>query len=242
MGFQAESREVSLRGLGGIYNAAFVELERTSSGRPEQRTRRGKRDVRRFEVPKGQREIIIRVFKEARWHIADEDVDGTEERRAELLGHELIPPAEIPGTRRNEDAAARLKVRAEAIAASEAAGQVGVWEWCRSILAADDFAKLRQLPPEKWGTYLESQNAEIEEAFCAGKQSAKVVIGIRTFEIVFENGEFAKQVDHKMKKRRHVRRRLVSPQERDGMFKNVVPSNEDVSGDEERECAICCST
>lgn len=241
-GFQQRRREVQLLGLGGFYDGAVVELERTRSGRPEQKTRRGRRDVRRLEVPRRAKEVVVRVIKESRWKIADDgdESHATEERRTQLLGHEHIPAKEVPGTRSMRDDGAALETRAEVVAAGGAAGHVGLWEWCRAVLVPDSLDELGQLSGELWGLYLESQNEEIETAFRDGKHSVKIVIGIRTYEIVFDTAEYGRQLDHAMRKRRHVRRRLMPPADRDMRFREA--SRAAAGGTTGHECAICCST
>merc|ERR1711974_124784 len=97
---------------------------------------------------------------------------------------------------------------------------------------------LSAIPAEKWGTYSEAQNAAVEEAFRSGRPSVKTCIGIREYEIIFDGPSSAQQVDHKLKKRRLVRRRLVTPDERERSCRALCNSEE--TGD--LACSICVST
>merc|ERR1711974_473302 len=101
-------------------------------------------------------------------------------------------------------------------------GHVALWEWCRSATPGKD---LSSVPAEQWGTYTEDQNTAVEEAFSAGRSSTKVCVGIRQYEIIFDGPDYGQQVDHKMEKRRVVRRRLVSPAERERYWKSLSGSS-----------------
>eukprot|EP00401_Gymnodinium_catenatum_P042189 CAMPEP_0117460598 /NCGR_PEP_ID=MMETSP0784-20121206/2090_1 /TAXON_ID=39447 /ORGANISM="" /LENGTH=434 /DNA_ID=CAMNT_0005254275 /DNA_START=15 /DNA_END=1317 /DNA_ORIENTATION=+ len=239
--YQMGQRSVSLRGLGGFYDKATVEFEKTRSGRPEQRTGKGSRDVRRLLVSHDTKEIAIHVVKESRWRASDEVVPGAEFRCTPLLGHEPIPDDEIVGERTmTEDPTQQERI--EAANAGTAKGLVGLWEWCRSTRL--HVQELNNVPPQEWGLYVESQNATIEEAFKAGRPSAKIVIGIRAFEIVFDGAEHGRQVDHSFRKMRHVRRRLLTSSERNTEFEQAAKAaaSSAVSNLGDNECAICCSS
>merc|ERR1740139_2073657 len=76
------------------------------------------------------------------------------------------------------------------------------------------------------------------------KPSMPVSIGIRSYELIFETPEGGRQVDHAMKKRRFVRRRLVTPKEQVEMLKSAA-SDEVVALSPEladMECAICADS
>lgn len=135
-----------------------------------------------------------------------------------------------------EEHALRKKAISEAIQQGDAEGLVGLWEWCR-LAAAEDFD---EVPAELWGVYSEEQNAEIEAGFRELKSSVKVTIGIREYEICFEGPVRGKQVDHALRKRRHVRRRLASPEDQRAMLLGATAAQLD--GElAEMDCAICCA-
>eukprot|EP00927_Polykrikos_kofoidii_P011884 TRINITY_DN15081_c0_g1_i1.p1 TRINITY_DN15081_c0_g1~~TRINITY_DN15081_c0_g1_i1.p1 ORF type:complete len:453 (+),score=93.40 TRINITY_DN15081_c0_g1_i1:192-1550(+) len=236
--FQQGKPNVSLSGLGGYYEKATIAFERTKTGRPEQITPTGRRDVRRVEVPGGTDEVSLHVAKESKWRAAEEEVPGcTVKKSAKLVGIERIKPGQVSGTRTfGEDPT--KEARAAAVEHSDKLGLVGLWEWCRSTDTHID-----ENDPSIWGLYLESQNEDIETAFRAGRQTSKVVIGIRTFEICFDGPSSAKQVDHLMKKKRRVRRRLMSENDRAAIFVEAAKqasNNVPTGGDD--ECAICFAT
>lgn len=257
--------EVRFSGFGGHWETLIVELHGEV---PVQRTAQGgRRDVRRLQVPIGAQETEVIALKTPRgWRIADHEVLGsTAVRTAAIAGHGLEPGTGNPAGSSTAGAAAAVAgasgsaafpavpVRAlrtaskpwcadrvSAIAPSfeeeEAAGLVGLWEWCREA----EPKNLRDVPPEMWGVYSEEQNEELERAYRAGEPSTKLNVGIRDFEITFESQNRAKQADTTLKKRRHVRRRAVHPDERDmALVTNEVHDVEFAEGD---ECAVCCSS
>lgn len=238
--FSSGVNRVSLRGFGGFYERSVIALRGTRTGRPEQQSKSGaRRDVRRVELSGSARKVRLHVFQEAGWHVADEPVPGrTQEKQLELLGFEKTPALASGGIRIGEHHDAGAAAREEAVAAGDAMGHVALWEWCRAARAE----MLSSLPAEMWGVYVEAQNDAIEAAFRAGKSSIQIVIGIRTFEIIFEGPDRARQVDHALRKGRHVRRRLLLAAERDQVFEAATRGRPDEPARDEQgeECAICC--
>merc|ERR1712113_731180 len=136
-------------------------------------------------------------------------------------------------------AAQNAEERAQACAKGDADGHVALWEWCRCPRPPS----LTEVPQNMWGVYEELQNEMIEAAFRSGKPSCKVCIGIRTYEIVFEGPVYARQVDHAMRKGRHVRRSLMPLEKRADTLRSAAAealSNMSPALWEEEECAICC--
>merc|ERR1712196_400063 len=82
-----------------------------------------------------------------------------------------------------------------------------------------------------------SQNDDIEQAFRTQKPSIVISVGIRSYTIAFgpEQG-FSRQVDSLLKKKRLVRRRLVSQEDCERLLQPAAPS---VAYGEDT-CAICC--
>merc|ERR1711865_1108632 len=95
-----------------------------------------------------------------------------------------------------------------------------------------------------WAVYSTEQNGQIEEAFRSLKPSIPVSIGIRSFEIIFEGIDGGKQVDHAMKKRRFVRRRMVTPEEQQTVLQLVAEEEVAAMSPElaDSECAICADS
>lgn len=236
---------VPLAGLGMVYESLAIDL-----GELQQvnHATRGKRDVRRYEVQSGATELTVTVVKERNWKIANFPVAGlTEERQVALNnfdeqgGSLLTAPAKRPEkvnpARSPEEMAAELEARAAAIIDGDLAGFMALWEWCQLAGNAGEDA-----PDEMWGIYAEDQDKTIEQAFRDGKPSIAVSVGIRSYEVVFDGASGGKQIDHALKKKRWVRRRLVSPRERDAAFKEASAAAEAETADlEECECAICCT-
>mmetsp|Transcript_54336 Transcript_54336/g.151326 ORF Transcript_54336/g.151326 Transcript_54336/m.151326 type:complete len:365 (+) Transcript_54336:121-1215(+) len=114
--------------------------------------------------------------------------------------------------------------------ALDSAGQVPLWEWSKVVVM--DRANV---PSGAWGVY--AANDAIEAAFQAGKSKAEVMVGIRTYKIIFD--KFL-QADfnhgHGEPKVRYVRRRLVSPAERIAALRAASKS---WRGPSEDRCIIC---
>eukprot|EP00929_Paragymnodinium_shiwhaense_P000932 TRINITY_DN101129_c0_g1_i1.p1 TRINITY_DN101129_c0_g1~~TRINITY_DN101129_c0_g1_i1.p1 ORF type:complete len:439 (-),score=66.97 TRINITY_DN101129_c0_g1_i1:287-1603(-) len=140
-----------------------------------------------------------------------------------------------------EEQAARETAVSELLRRCEANGVVGLWEWCR----LPEIPDRHNVPGEMWGLYAAEQNDDIEAAFSSLRASVEVEIGIRKYEIIFDGdgSAFAKQVDHQLKKRRYVRRRAVTLQEKQTALEQAAA--EDVGSLDpelaEMECAICCT-
>jgi len=129
--------------------------------------------------------------------------------------------------------------RVAAASESDERGLVALWEWCRLAEPAD----LEALPREEWGVYNEEQNTEIEAAFRAGLPAVDLVVGIRSYKVVFEGPVYSRQEDRGLKKRRFVRRRVVDAVERDMALSAVAAAGNNLAAvaTTSGECAICCT-
>lgn len=227
---------VPLAGVDGMPEGAFVDFD--GDGIPKQRTSKGARDVRRVEVPPGEKQARVDVVHDGRaWHMADFQAEGiTEARFVALTGSE--PPVAAG------DAGAAAACSCGGLATSlvpVAAGEGGlapIWEWC--LAAGRGVAEARA--DDTWGCYSKEQNAQIEAAFQIGQASVTVEVGIRTYEIEFDDERrgFARQCDIGLKKRRHVRRRLVDAREHDALYQASSTAADTELVDE--VCAICCDS
>lgn len=229
-------REVRLVGFGGVFENIVVDLG-GGDMLPSQRNTRtgGKRDVRRLGVPEEQMEICVHVKQDRGWRMAEEAVvDQTEERTLRLHGGSLASGEDhVNWPRRSGvDLAAERELRLATAGACDRAGLVGLWEWCR-IPAADPDS----VPADMWGVYGHEQDCAIELAFRAGSPSVQITVGIRNYEISFFGASYGKQEDKKARKRRLVRRQMVSEEKRRDALTGVVAS-EMADG----ECGICCES
>merc|ERR1719316_2628366 len=110
---------------------------------------------------------------------------------------------------------------------------VPLWEWCAR--AAARAATAHTLPNTDWGVYGEEINKLIEDAHQAQKLQVEITVGIRSYRIVFgPEKNFARQEDSLLRKRRLVRRRLVSVEMQVDALRG---SNASATSD--GECAIC---
>jgi len=84
-------------------------------------------------------------------------------------------------------------------------GVVAVWEWCKDL---DKEAS----GEAEWGGYTAEQNAEIEKAYSGRCAMCEVTIGVRTYQLVFDQRFKGRMVQHDPKRHRTrtVRRRLVA--------------------------------
>jgi len=227
--------QVPLAGLGGHLEQVVVDVG--IFGHPVQRNpmTHGKRDVRRLEVPLDAVEVKVNVHKERAYRITDILIPGVTEERivslsagCEKIGIHIGEPKE----RAHQD-------WAEQVAAAAKPGTVGLWEWCRSA----GFAGLGSIPDSCWGVYSGEQNEEIESAFLRGEPSVAVSIGIRSYSIVFDTVTSGRQIDHQFKKKRHIRRRVMTLEQREEVLRAAV----EALGTQDNkladaDCAICCSS
>mmetsp|Transcript_11662 Transcript_11662/g.26902 ORF Transcript_11662/g.26902 Transcript_11662/m.26902 type:complete len:338 (+) Transcript_11662:1-1014(+) len=246
------SRQVSLAGLGlgPVYETLVVELGGQGQTPVQRRVGGGKRDVRRFELQAGASEVRVHLFRERGWRISDEAVPGvTEEKVVPLaeLASSLEAAAHAPAPERHEfmgkfrhPTPADLEERAANVQRDDAAGLVGLWEWCRQAEAQDPGT----LPPDMWAVYSADNNEEIERAFRDGALKANVTIGIRSYEVMFEASlASGKQVDPRNKKRRFVRRRPVTAEERQASLQAAESAAASAFAQDpslaDAECVIC---
>uniref|UniRef100_A0A7S0AGZ2 RING-type domain-containing protein n=1 Tax=Pyrodinium bahamense TaxID=73915 RepID=A0A7S0AGZ2_9DINO len=127
------------------------------------------------------------------------------------------------------------------IVATSVADEVPQWEWCK--IAGPNLGRrsLADLDRSDWGIYSEAQNEQIEAAFQAGHKMVEVIVGIRTYHIIFD-GVFTRnggmvQHDLALNKTRHVRRRLVLLAERTAALSAAMERQTLLAGEE--LCAIC---
>lgn len=235
---------VPLTGLGGFYETAVIELGGRSGGPTQRTTNGGKRGVRRSLVAPSASCVCVNVVQEGTWKIADFAAPGiTTEKRALLAGQAVpqgggggpgmpcgplgrVPPM-ASGPQESPEA------RQKRIEADDAEGKAGHWEWCKQPEPDDVDA----LPENMWGHYSDAQNTAIEDAYRKGDASVQISIGIRTYDLVFAAGGKARQVDQKMKKRRHVRRRALTADELHQLHLTQDCCNP--GGAEDDECPIC---
>jgi len=228
-------RDVRLAGLGGVFENIIVDLG-GGDVLPTQRNTRsgGKRDVRRLCVPEEQQETRVHVKQDRGWRMAEEAADQTEERVLRLHGGPLASREDqVHWPRRSGvDEAAERELRLATARACDRAGLVGLWEWCR-IPASDPDG----VPADMWGVYSDEQDSAIELAFRAGSPSVQITIGIRNYVITFFGESYGKQEDKAMRKRRLVRRQMVSQEKRQDALTAVAKV-----ATEEAECGICCES
>lgn len=227
--------QVPLAGLGGHLEQVVVDVG--MFGHPVQRNplTHGKRDVRRLEVPLDAAEVKVNVHKERVYRITDILIPGVTEERivslsagSEKIGIQISQPKE----RTRQD-------WAKQVAAAAKPGTVGLWEWCRSA----GFAGLDSVPDTCWGVYSGEQNEEIESAFLRCEPSVAVSIGIRSYSIVFDTVTSGRQIDHQFKKKRHIRRRVMTVEQREEVLRAAVEAlgTQDTNLVDE-DCAICCTS
>lgn len=230
--FVAHRPSAPLNGLGGYFEGATIEFN--NDGHHLQRTATGKRDVRREEVPAESASFTVYVTRERGWRIADFHAPPlTQERQLDISRGD----AALPKTKAfSSSSSAPSFDREEKLREDESNGLVGLWEWCRLA----EPPSVESVPSEQWGVYAQAQNELIEDAFRRGCQQVKIELGIREYDILFDGPTYSRQVDRTLKKRRHVRRRAVRPEEREFLLEcNVAATN--ATADED-SCPICCST
>lgn len=109
-----------------------------------------------------------------------------------------------------------------------------LWEWCRWIGVSE--CQSWKLPADAWGVYSAEQNSTVEQAFQARQRAVRINLGIREYEVVFgSDPNFALQEDPKLRKRRLVRRRLVTRAEYELAI--APPPPETPRGQD--TCALC---
>eukprot|EP00439_Symbiodinium_sp_Y106_P030187 s3877_g3.t1 len=228
-------QQVSLAGLGlgPVYETLVVELGGDGQPPVQKRQGGGKRDVRRYLLPNG--EVKVHLYHQRGWRISDEVVPGVTEERIvplrdlaqQLMASAAAPPPPPPDRREflgnfRHPTAEDLEERAANIEREDAAGLLGLWEWCKLPETQDPGS----LSPDMWAVYSADNNQEIEQAFRDGAVKASIAIGIRSYEVMFEGAlGSGKQVDTRHKKRRFVRRRAVSAEEREAWFVEVFTAD-----------------
>lgn len=109
-----------------------------------------------------------------------------------------------------------------------------LWEWCRCIGVSEQDSK--KLPGDAWGVYGKDQNSMIERAFQDKEGRVEIAVGLRKYEVIFsKDPSFALQEDSRLKKRRLVRRRVVSRAEYEKAM-NPPPAQTPRGED---TCALC---
>lgn len=240
-------------GLGAVYETLIVDFGGPGELPIQRRVGGGKRDVRRFELAPGDPpQIRVHVVRDRGWRIADVVVPGVTQERIVSLDSSsgpapappplLPPPPEFLSTYR-KPTPEELEERAAAIAQNDREELVGLWEWCRDA----ETQHPGSLGPEKWAAYSADHNHEIETAFRSGELQADIVIGIRSYEVLFEGSTMhGKQVDKKHKKRRFVRRRAVPVEEKEAALQSgeaaVATAVAQDPSLAEKECVICAES
>lgn len=218
------SREVRLAGLGGIFECLVIDLGTDDDDLAIQVNPMtgGRRDVKRIIFPDGQAELQLHVCREKGWRFADFSVPGLTEARVVRLVEDGGPTE------------ADKEARFAAAEACDRDGLRALWEWCK-LPVSDPHS----VPEDMWAVYGEEHNQAIEDAFRVGAPSVQISIGIRNYEITFRGVSEGRQEDKAMRKRRLVRRRTVTPTERE--FLLSTDTNATVDPDlADEECAICC--
>lgn len=211
-----------------------------------QRTSRGRRDVQRFEILReGAQAVTVHGIRTHKgWRLTSGDEPGAEELSNDIppdaalsltahqLGFPTLQGASSVGSAGYPSASVTFAHRAPRDL-SVAKGSVALWEWCRHVTHNVDV-----LPNDAWGVYSQEINDEIETAYQAGTESLEIEVGVRKYEIIFGDAfgypGTARQVDQVYRKKRHVRRRVVSEGEREERLRPVELQ------DDEAICAICC--
>lgn len=252
-------RQVHLSGLGlgPLYEQLSVDLGSNgdAEGATQKRAGGGKRDVKRVEVAAdAPREVRVHVFRDRGWRISSEPVPGVTEERCVSLTVMAAPSSPASASSSHAPRAPRgeflvgfrhptvedLQERAAEVAKEDAAGLVGLWEWCR--LAEVD--STQRISPEMWAVYSAEQDEMIEKAFRAGETKVSIAVGIRTYDIMFEGARAAgKQVDTRHKKRRFVRRRAVQRDEHSAALQAAESALQAAVAEDptlaDAECVIC---
>lgn len=232
--------------LGEAFFGACVNL----GERPEQRTRRGRRDVRRVVLPAQGGEAVFLVH-EARhgWRMAEPPARGNElEARADIPPECAVELARIDELLEETAEAAAVAASApiatfesSPLSAAEPVpeGMEALWEWCHALGASEyDCASL---PLSAWGVYSAEQNSDIERALQAGGAGSHcaVTVGVREYEVAFSpNPNFARQTDARLHKSRLVRRRVVPRAEHELALSPPAPTT--TRGED--TCALCAET
>lgn len=237
---RSRRQQVSLAGLGlgPVYETLVVELGGDGHPPVQKRQGGGKRDVRRYLLPNGVLEVRVHLYHQRGWRISDDVVPGVTEERIvplrdlvdQLATSAAAPPPPAPDRREflgnfRHPTAEDLQERAANIEREDAEGLLGLWEWCKLPETQDPGS----LSPDMWAVYSADNNQEIEQAFRDGVM----------FEGALGSG---KQVDTRHKKRRFVRRRAVSAEEREASFQaaeSVVASDPTFA---DQDCAICAES
>eukprot|EP00746_Dinoflagellata_sp_MGD_P076986 gnl/MRDRNA2_/MRDRNA2_30940_c0_seq1.p1 gnl/MRDRNA2_/MRDRNA2_30940_c0~~gnl/MRDRNA2_/MRDRNA2_30940_c0_seq1.p1 ORF type:complete len:394 (-),score=83.19 gnl/MRDRNA2_/MRDRNA2_30940_c0_seq1:108-1289(-) len=234
--------------LGDSFCGAVVSMNNLGGGGEVptaiQRTSRGRRDVQRSEFLSGDSHpmtvAVHGVRTERGWRMTKDDDPHAEELSAGFApGMALTVDTRLPvtqivsactGTSASSAAPAGDPTAAQRLSPGD--GEAALWEWCRHVTQSID-----SLPDDAWGVYAGDINGEIEAAYLQDAESIEIEVGVRKYQIVF--GEAfgqpgtARQIDQVYRKRRHVRRRIVSVIEWDEKFQPAETEGEDA------ECAIC---
>lgn len=110
-----------------------------------------------------------------------------------------------------------------------------LWQWCREAGPGLD---VNSLDESAWGEYGEEENAAIEEAWRAGQSRLQITLGVRTYEIRLNSDrETGCQVDVGNRKKRRIRRRVLSTREELEALLRRAPNGNTRSVE---TCPICC--
>lgn len=218
-----------------------------------QRTSRGRRDVHRFEIHGSDVEpwtvTTHGILTERGWRLVRSTEPG-----AEALSVDVPLDATLKlcsgAKQARPDSQSALSMASATGGSSSAASAavatvdegVALWEWCmHATHSAND------LPDDAWGVYGLELNEEIETAYQSAAKTVDINVGVRQYQIVFGDAfglpGTARQVDQLYKKKRHVRRRIVSIAQRDTRLRHIGEGNTEATNadveDKEATCAIC---
>lgn len=230
--------EVRLAGLGGVFECLIVDLGRDSES-PTQFNplTGGRRDVRRLELAQESTQVSVHVIRERGWRVADFPVPNLTEERLLLLHGDTPKGGDTGrGCRHGATDDTGEKERLAAAEECDREGLVALWEWCRVPASAPD-----DVPPDMWGVYGEEQDRAIELAFRAGASGVQISVGIRNYEVTFRGANGGRQEDKAMRKRRLVRRRAVTHEQREEALNAAANETNENPELADGECAICCT-
>jgi len=214
----------------------------------------GRRDARRMVIHSGQRYVTLSLAQDAarRWRICDLSMDDVTVGRTHslpVMHHNLVDSGNLTHSTRSSSARGTQHglpvlhtTPEERIAAwreGERQGLVALWEWCQ--LAG--MKQALEAPPALWSVYSEGQNNEIEQAFRTGEERAPICVGMRSYDIVFLSSIYAQQVDSTYRKRRLVRRSLMTTVQLHEAFATSALAMETLSQSvtiDQEMCPICC--
>jgi len=223
--------------LGSAFFGATVNF----GDRPDQRTGRGRRDVKRIAMEAQGGEIrVLTTHGRYGWRVAYDGngMDAIADVPADCAVDVTCLDETIAEEKRKlAESAAVTAAQVAALqqqAAEDSTNELGLWEWCRHTGVSE--RSCETLPGSSWGVYSEETNCILERAFQAREKRASISVGIREYEVVFSAMRgFACQEDSKLRKRRLIRRRVVTQDE----YRKALTPDVVVTTRGEDTCALC---